>query len=54
MMRHHSLHHQSDSDLIAYVHQQLTAAQRESIDQHLEECLDCLFDFLMILISQIS
>jgi LCP family protein required for cell wall assembly len=41
MMSHHALHHQSDADLIAYVHQQLTGAQRESIDQHLEECLEC-------------
>jgi LCP family protein required for cell wall assembly len=41
MMSHHSLHHVSDSDLIAYAHQQLTDAQREVIDQHLEACLDC-------------
>jgi LCP family protein required for cell wall assembly len=41
MMRHQELHHQSDADLIAYVHQQLTDAQRESIDQHLESCLEC-------------
>jgi LCP family protein required for cell wall assembly len=34
-------HHLSDSDLAAYVHQQLTDAQRESMDQHLETCVDC-------------
>lgn len=41
MISHHSLQHQSDADLIAYVHRQLTDAERENIDQHLEECLDC-------------
>ncbi len=41
MMSHHSLRHVSDSDLVAYAHQQLTDAQREVIDQHLEACLDC-------------
>ena len=33
--------HQSEPDLIAYVHQQLTPAQREVMDRHLEQCLDC-------------
>jgi LCP family protein required for cell wall assembly len=41
MMSHHSLRHVSDSDLVAYAHQQLTDAQREVIDQHLDACLDC-------------
>jgi LCP family protein required for cell wall assembly len=41
MMSHHSLRHVSDSDLIAYAHQQLSDSQREVIDQHLEACLDC-------------
>jgi hypothetical protein len=36
MMSHHSLRHVSDSDLVAYAHQQLTDAQREVIDQHLD------------------
>lgn len=41
MMNHHSLHHVNDSDLIAYVHSQLTDAQREELDRHLEACLEC-------------
>jgi LCP family protein required for cell wall assembly len=41
MTSHHSLHHVSDANLIAYVHHQLTDAQREEIDRHLEACLEC-------------
>jgi LCP family protein required for cell wall assembly len=41
MTSHHSRHHVSDSNLIAYVHHQLTDAQREEIDRHLETCLEC-------------
>ncbi len=41
MTSHHTLQHQNDADLIAYVHQQLTDAKREAINQHLETCLDC-------------
>jgi LCP family protein required for cell wall assembly len=41
MTSHHSLHHASDSNLIAYVHHQITDAQREEIDRHLETCLEC-------------
>jgi LCP family protein required for cell wall assembly len=36
-----SHHHPSDVDLIAYAHQQMTDAQRGSVDQHLESCLEC-------------
>ncbi len=41
MTSHHTLQHQNDADLIAYVHQQLTDAKREAINQHLETCLEC-------------
>jgi LCP family protein required for cell wall assembly len=41
MINHHSSYHLSDPDLIAYVHRQLSDADRESFDQHLEACLDC-------------
>jgi len=41
MTSHHALYHVSDSNLIAYVHHQLTDAQREEIDRHLETCLEC-------------
>jgi len=33
--------HVGDADLIAYAHRQLTDAQRETIDRHLDTCLDC-------------
>jgi LCP family protein required for cell wall assembly len=33
--------HLQDSDLIAYVHQQLTDVERERVDEHLEACVDC-------------
>jgi LCP family protein required for cell wall assembly len=36
-----SAHHLSDADLVAYVHQQLTDAQRMGVDRHLEQCLEC-------------
>ena len=35
------LNHLRDTDLIAYVHRQLSDADRESFDRHLEQCLDC-------------
>jgi LCP family protein required for cell wall assembly len=41
MTDHPSLHHLSDSDLIAYIHHQSTPAQRKQTDQHLETCLNC-------------
>jgi LCP family protein required for cell wall assembly len=41
MMSHYALHHVSDANLVAYVHHQLTDAQREEIDRHLETCLEC-------------
>lgn len=36
-----STQHLTDADLIAYVHQQLTDDQRNSVDGHLEACLEC-------------
>lgn len=33
--------HITDADLIAYAHQQLTDTEREGIDGHLEDCLEC-------------
>ncbi len=41
MMSHNASQHLHDADLIAYVHRQLSDADRESFDRHLEACLDC-------------
>ena len=34
-------HHLSDNQLIGYIHQTLTDAEREEIDRHLVECARC-------------
>ncbi len=38
---HHAARHLSQEELIAYVHRQLSDAERESFDQHLDACLEC-------------
>jgi LCP family protein required for cell wall assembly len=41
MMNPHLSQHLNDADLVAYVHRQLSDADRENFDRHLEDCLDC-------------
>lgn len=40
-MSYHPPQHLNDTELIAYVHRQLSDADRESFDRHLDDCLEC-------------